>query len=1692
MRRIKTDKKYLAGFLALVMAFGALVPLPIAVLPAFAEGDAGASASGPVAADYAGIIISEIYGNNAKTDGVAKYGFIELYNTTDADIDMTGMSLYYGSKKYKELSLDGYTIAAHGYFLIRGACSEDFEPEVIETPVVNPLTGEEEIETSFTSTTYKTSGEYVRLTNWDLVWEGVKIDNEEVALVLAVSGRSDIKGSKTTPREVTDTVDYFCASLDYTFDTHYLIDDISKNKFAVRAELQYDSGWYTVKLSEKSTEKLESVLPHYSGGTAAEVRKVGITEITFNYKAGVYDNPIDLELGCSKSGVTVYYTTDGSDPLTSATRTVYTSPIRLADSTAVAPGPTTTYAATLDPGYGCPSLCPGGYVIKAAATWTKSGETKTTAVFTSTYFIGSEFKDYGMTVMSISMDKRAFVSNGPTADGFLGFYNNFDPLSNDSHPRSDGVIEVFDADGERRGYSLIQASVTGHASTVFKQRGFKIFFKKAAKLGLTGSAAEGGWDSDLEYDLFGGNAVNQNGQTITEFSNLILRVSGNEYADLMLRDAYEQRISADLDADTAAYTPVLVFINGEFWGLYNCRERYSDDYVATHYGVDKDNVVWLENDYDQVHTDLNADFVVASAPDDLPGCESIDFAASFNDLVDFIRTHDLSIAENYEYVESQLDFASFIDMYAAHYFFNATDWPENNIRIWRNASDLTGLTDVSGVDGKWHFTLHDMDFGLGLWSSSHQLGDMVYTNPEQDLMSTFSNRACVLGTVMRELMNNPDFKERFLGRMYEVLCTEYGDTDALEAVLDEMLDEREPVWDLQTARWHAGYLGLNAPSDASVATGTAVVKDFVERRDTYYVPQLCRYFGVSRRQLAVAAGLPYEDDYEIIAASFDTIATNAGNLVSQQAGNWLKSFGNMLQNVNGVYTYFELYGWVGFDQAISAFGYQINDEAPVFSNDFTVTPEPQVRAAGGDLAKRFRVRIPALPASSQEACVVVMLESGDVIRLDSAFDEQLGSPDSCDTSYQLVRSYWTVRTQASVGNSNGNTVIARALSEQCVNTVILSLGPRLTCDMTGHVGDTLTLEGWHADPRGVAAFGYRVDDGELITDASFVTETSSASAITSIVATLPNACAFKEYAVSVPVTGGNHTVTVFAISNGQDETLLWTVTLTDDNGQPEPETETETETETEPETVSEVRNVPEGVSVSAAITHIGYDADTTDYLPAGADPDDTELGTVNASYIAVYGTFAVNMAVKKVGYRYGADPVWTDDGTPTEATASLVVNDVGEGTVYRRFRIEIPVSFVKADTQRRQVCFICCKLDDGSTVDLWKIGYTPTLNTVDNGWTCQPDGDFSQGAVINGSKPDSRVEFLFTTGAAFTGIDTVMYVDTAGDCTFTLKTASGQVLESHGLSFTRSHILSLALTDVYGAGSYILEVTPGTGKLYLASGREPVGGPVCAVFTYNNLSIKNEDFSNTPFLHLIPYVPTVCEHDWSDWSITDAPTCTETGSSSRTCPLCHEVETREEPATGHTFGTWATTGDVKLGLPTTEQRACANCDAVETRTGPVPNPWIELTNDSFYGTVWQCNNATYVLTNYNGLDCTYFASTNGSDPFVVFDLYGNGHRLSANTNKYLRFEYLVVPGAVSSKATKTEFFVCSTGGYAYPDAGARVDTTLIRDGNWHVASIDLTNASFWSGDVLKVRIDFFVECAAGDGIYIRRIAIDPQ
>lgn len=164
-----------------------------------------------------------------------------------------------------------------------------------------------------------------------------------------------------------------------------------------------------------------------------------------------------------------------------------------------------------------------------------------------------------------------------------------------------------------------------------------------------------------------------------KFNNLILRNSGNDWNNTMLRDLAITSLMAGTDLDYQAGRPAAVYLNGEYWGLHNLREKTNEHMLAKKHDIDKDAINLLE---------LDAEVVEGSAE-------------AYLALTDYLSEADPASPDFYETVTAQVDISNFITYYTMQIYSVNTDWPSNNIKFWNSPTT------------RWRWILYDTDFGFG-------------------------------------------------------------------------------------------------------------------------------------------------------------------------------------------------------------------------------------------------------------------------------------------------------------------------------------------------------------------------------------------------------------------------------------------------------------------------------------------------------------------------------------------------------------------------------------------------------------------------------------------------------------------------------------------------------------------------------------------------------------------------------------------------------------------------------------------------------------------------------------------------------------------------------------------------------------------------------------------------------------------
>ena len=113
--------------------------------------------------------------------------------------------------------------------------------------------------------------------------------------------------------------------------------------------------------------------------------------------------------------------------------------------------------------------------------------------------------------------------------------------------------------------------------------------------------------------------------------------------------------------------------------------------------------------------------------------------------------------------------------------------------------------------------------------------------------------------------------------------------------------------------------------------------------------------------------------------------------------------------------------------------------------------------------------------------------------------------------------------------------------------------------------------------------------------------------------------------------------------------------------------------------------------------------------------------------------------------------------------------------------------------------------------------------------------------------------------------------------------------------------------------------------------------------------------------------------------------------------------------------------------------------------------------------------------------------TTAHDPQVPLKYSGASEPLYAENYSTLEIRYMI-PVSNKESSYVCDLFLC-TGSKTSPDGSERTRISLIKDGEWHTAVVDLASLSFWRGKVNLIRFDYFDSCAEGDVMYVREIAL---
>ncbi len=483
----------------------------------------------------------------------------------------------------------------------------------------------------------------------------------------------------------------------------------------------------------------------------------------FSADSGFYEE--EFLLSISSENGEIYYTLDGTDPATNPRSAKYNKSIKIYnnsyDSNKYSAEKDITLGYYRAPHYRVDK----GIILRAAV---KDADGKFGETVTRSYFVGKN-KDYYMNMRVISLVTNPYNLFDKEEGIYVvgnSYYRwkksaDYEPtwedwrLENPTNYNNKGeewerpaLIQIFE-EGNLVHEQEIGIRLSGNVSRSNAQKSIRFF------------AREEYGDKKIKYSFFD-DLKDANGEPVKKFDKVTLRNEGNDSTSSFFRDELVQSLCSNLDVGIQAEAPCILFIDGEFWGMYHIKERIDENYISSHYDIKKENVTYVKRA-------------------ETSGSEEI--RQQYEDFYNWAMSADFTQEENYKRVTDTIDIQSLMDYFAIETYINNYDWlnadrSPNNILMWRVNEPLDGNRYA---DGRWRFVLYDMEYSSGLYGQEG-------TQPEYNSFDNISktNNWANPGALFFRLLDNESFRAEFYSNYLRIMEENF-DPERVATWIDEYL-----------------------------------------------------------------------------------------------------------------------------------------------------------------------------------------------------------------------------------------------------------------------------------------------------------------------------------------------------------------------------------------------------------------------------------------------------------------------------------------------------------------------------------------------------------------------------------------------------------------------------------------------------------------------------------------------------------------------------------------------------------------------------------------------------------------------------------------------------------------------------------------------------------------------------------------
>lgn len=446
-----------------------------------------------------------------------------------------------------------------------------------------------------------------------------------------------------------------------------------------------------------SVQSASKGVPNTEGNTSKN------DEMAFSVPAGFYSDEVQLEISVPE-GTEVYYTLDGTKPTKKSER--YKDAITIENRS----GSNYTYAANELDGY-VPSSVYMGTVVRAVAVDSKG---KVTQELTASYYIeiGSNSDLADIPVISITADPDDLF------DYFKGIYvkgrlyedvvasgvgdvggNYYEDWTRTAH------IEYFEKNKEKTYEGDVQLSVLKDYSLTTPQKGLYVE-----------GADEGAWDGSSLQQFFN--------EESTSFSIQANKRDNSSKA----REYLANNLLESTAVGTAKLMPCVVFVDGEYWGLYTLRQPCDSQYFEEYYGIVDEEVIVAKDGK-------------ISDPE---------YKSEYSDFVNYVVSHDMSKKSEYNKVKEMMDMQSYVDYFCANMYLANVEYGMEEAYAWKTVSKGEGTY----ADGKWRWIIGKLDCSMNTAEAKGAATSSIDTFLQQGVQDDELFRALLKSEEFKELLKS--------------------------------------------------------------------------------------------------------------------------------------------------------------------------------------------------------------------------------------------------------------------------------------------------------------------------------------------------------------------------------------------------------------------------------------------------------------------------------------------------------------------------------------------------------------------------------------------------------------------------------------------------------------------------------------------------------------------------------------------------------------------------------------------------------------------------------------------------------------------------------------------------------------------------------------------------------------------------